>query len=87
MTISDTLSNKDFDDRILLVLTTDKLSQLERGDMLATVVDDAFNGEYSVEATPYADVILASIARLQERGLLSMYEDENGNKVSVLSDL
>jgi len=84
MTIPATLSSIEFDDRILLVLTTDKLSQFERGDMLAMAVDDAFNGEYSDKITPYADVILASIARLQERGLLSMYEDENGNKVSVL---
>jgi len=85
MTIPEVLSCRKFDERILRILTADNISDSMRGDVLPAVVDDEYGGDYSRKIRGYADVILASIARLQERGLLSMYEDEGGNKVSVLS--
>ena len=76
-TISDVLSTSKFDDRILRALTTDDGERLRlgRGFLLAAVIDDEYGGDYSKKRTDYADVIVASVTRLQERGLLSKFEN------------
>jgi len=75
VTIPEVLSTSRFDDRILNVLTTDKMASFSRGEMLAAVTDDEFGSDFSKKRTDYADVIVASVSRLQDRGLLSKFED------------
>jgi hypothetical protein len=74
MSIPDSLSSAEFDDSVLRILTTNTSLPLTRGEFLRYFIDDTYGGEYSKKRKDYADVILASIARLQDRGLLSKYE-------------
>ena len=66
------LSSTEFDDVVLRIIM--EPMPLTFGDAFKLAVDDFYGAEYSDKIPPYADVILASIARLQDRGLLSKYE-------------
>ena len=74
MSIPESLSCADFDDRVLRLIQSEEISPRYIGDLLPALVDVVFGGDYSNKRRDYADVILASIARLQDRGLLSKYE-------------